>query len=248
MKRVLSLLTVVAVVALGPKLTHADLIFSVDNLNIRPDATFKYVGTETSGSIGLQPGESYSGTVNADPVDVKMRWSGLDLDGVGGANDHVDFTLSGDALSGNTQFSGLGWGQGFGLGPGESLTFSIKDISASSDTPGTITFDGFTSGAIQGSDFGDGAYDLTVDLNGNSLSAVDSVGGGSTTATYQLANNSFTSPTLVFDNVVVGADGGTATVREFDFGFSFVNVPEPSAAVMFGLAFSILMTDRRRRS
>ena len=183
-----------------------------------------------------------------------LRWSGLDLDGVGVANDFIDFTLRAVPLAGNVRWTDLGWGQTGGgggtLNPGESLVFTMENLSATSDVAGTLNFDGFTSGAIQGSDFADGAFDLSADLNGQSIVATDNIPGGSNTGTFRLANNAFLAQTVTFDNVAVGADGGILTAREFDFQFSFtttVAVPEPAHVVVLSVVLPGLLLLRKKR-
>lgn len=167
----------------------------------------------------------------ADPIDMQMTYSNLDLDFDGSANDAVTFTVrfekvdfGGDGLDGGDLAS---FGQGFDTGFGNlnDLQVSVVNVTGTTtDSGSTIFFDGFSGAGIGGGSGGD--IDRTVEVNGTTVTlAVPSNGGFQ----FTVQTLDFTDPvaTLELDNsgdtdLDGMADGGFGSIvaRTFDLQFS----------------------------
>lgn len=229
------------------------ITITVDNLNIRPDNQFAYQEIETSsGTVRAHPDYPVpTRTQYGNPINVRLRLENLDLDGIGGNDDYIDFTLCAAPASGKVIWTELGWGIGKSMSPGTSLTFSIIDVSLSTGTIGSVQFDGFTSAAIQGSDWENGTYDISLDINGQTISAIDSIGGGPSTETHRLANHAFLDQTLKCDNARIGPNGGMITAREFDLQFTYTKDSKPMVygfINLFGIPFLMVRFKNKKSS
>lgn len=178
------------------------------------------------------------GNTAADPLDWVISYANLDLDGDASANDTVNFTVR--ASGGTNQRA---WGQGVdtGFGSLNGVTFSVVDVSGTTtDSGDSIVFDGFTGGAIGVG--GNGNLNRTAEINGATASVVSPTTGG-----FQFVIDAVDfapTATILYDNS--GGDFGAVSARHHDLQFSTVAVPEPSSAVLLGLAGSMLAFRRRK--
>lgn len=206
-------------------------IMTINNLDVRPDATFLYGSPVTEGTLAAQPGWTVpTGNVQANPMEIFLRWSGLNLDDAGGADDYIDFTLKLTPKNGpNVTWTGGSFGDNWKMNGTDELTATVTDISVSTNTSGTVAFEGFTSASILAADYADGLYDLSLDINGLTVSAVDTNGTPPNNETVQLPDNSFTNTTLIANNPVYNQPtNGNPVVylRNFDLMFSWnTNAP-----------------------
>lgn len=201
----------------------ADTVLGADNIYLSAkNATVS--GSVNEGTLAYHPGYSTPGANTTAPsFDIDFRWSGLTLDAVGTGDDYIDFTLRvvpDPAV--DVYWSGTGFNPGGGFGSGKSLVFSITNVVLSAGTTGTVSFAGFTSGTIIGTDWS-APYliDCGLDVNGHALHTGTYT--GSSTKRVSLANNSFLDQTLVVDNAVVTA--GSALLRAMDFQFTYTGPP-----------------------
>ncbi|MGJ8726626.1 MAG: DUF1800 family protein [Roseibacillus sp.] len=219
-------------------LTSDDFNFR-SNGNIYPNNGSANQGGTNQGDIIVRPGFNLS-TVSLSPAtDFLFRWTDLDLDGLGGNNDFVDFTVR--ATSGTSDditFGGEGIAidnNGSGaLDPGETLTFEIVDVQLSANTAGSVNFDGFIgAGFFASGNNGGGTTtgEISCSLNGNPAT-VNLNGTGYTNATTHLT---FGSPALsaVFSNIVhtPGTISPNGRARDFDLKFTYT----PSGGAFTGL-------------
>ncbi|MEN8694131.1 MAG: PEP-CTERM sorting domain-containing protein [Akkermansiaceae bacterium] len=178
------------------------------------------------------------GNTAADPLDWVISYANLDLDGDASANDTVNFTVR--ASGGTNQRA---WGQGVdtGFGSLNGVIFSVVDVSGTTtDSGDSIVFDGFTGGAIGVG--GNGDLNRTAEINGATASVVSPTTGG-----FQFVIDAVDfapTATVLYDNS--GGDFGAVSARHHDLQFSTVAVPEPSSAVLLGLAGSMLAFRRRK--
>ena len=130
---------------------HAQTTVTVDNLRVwqHNDMSSRFAGLASVGVLSVQPGAAFP-SGNAGPVSsADMRIEGLDLDGQGLADDHIDFSLrfeAARAVNPQTTWSGAGIGvNGDFLTPDEELTVSVVITDVSS---GWATFDGFSAATV----------------------------------------------------------------------------------------------------
>lgn len=212
---------------------------SVDDLFIRPGDTNQLVhsGTWSTGTLDKHPDYNIPGaTIHDNPIEIDMRWSGLDLDGVGGTNDYIDFTLKYVGKTTASWLFGGNFGDNWAMNGTDELTVTVTNISLSSGTEGSVEFSGFTSAAVFGADFGDGMFDVSMDVNGLTVSCLDTnAADGKNNQKVNLPNNSFLTNTLVCNNPVYGplGEGGNEEIylRQVDFQFTYTQPPSYSLAV-----------------
>ncbi|MEM9081595.1 MAG: PEP-CTERM sorting domain-containing protein [Verrucomicrobiota bacterium] len=219
---------------------HAATI-TIDNLDVRATGVF---GQGTNVSAVTINGSAPGGTVVADPINVQMTYSNLDLDGDSSANDSVTFTLTVSKF-GTDGGSLRAFNQGFDTGFGNlnDVSVTVSSVSGTTtDSGATIVFDGFT--AAEAGFGGNGDLDSTVEINGT----VVSVNSPNTGAFQFLTQGVSFAPTstVTFDNSVRNGIG-TIVARNYDLQFSTVDpIPEPSSVGLLGLASGLLFFRRRK--
>jgi len=175
-------------------------------------------------------------TNTADPLNIPLTVTGLDLDADGSSNDSVTFTLSAAGGGANQRI----WGQGIDTGFGNlnNVTVTVTGVSGTTtDSGDIIVFDGFT-GATAGMGSGD-AHTRNVDINGATVNLATPGGGFS----FQQVEALFAlTPSVLFDNS--GGTGGSIVARAYDLQFSTV-IPEPASFALLGLG-GIALLGRRR--
>lgn len=201
---------------------------TIDNLNIRPNSRFSYSLDKKNGTIKTQPGYTVPTTAQSgNSIVVPLRLDDLDLDGTGGHNDYIDFTLRVIPFHEQVQWSGTELKNRGTMTPGDGLTFMITCVSLSPGTKGSVCFDGFTSASIQGSNWHNGSYDVSMDINGITISGIGTTDADSPSKTYRLANNAFMNQILTCNHVAIGPSGGLISVREFDLQFTHTSQSLP---------------------
>lgn len=209
-------------------------VVTIEALDLRGGGVFGHANaTLTSGP----------GNTTADPLDWVISYANLDLDGDTSANDTVNSTVR--ASGGTNQRA---WGQGVDTGFGNlnGVTFSVINVSGTTtDSGATIVFDGFTGGAIGGG--GNGDLDRNAEINGNLVSVV-SADTGSFQFIIDAVDFGTPAATVLYDNSGATTAGfGAVSARHHDLQFSTVPaVPEPSSAVLLGLAGGMLAFRRRK--
>ncbi|MEO0965801.1 MAG: PEP-CTERM sorting domain-containing protein [Planctomycetota bacterium] len=225
---------------------------TVDNLRVwHQVVAANPVGVPSSGSLGFQSGFTPPAQGNnPTPTDFDLEISGLDLDGVGGNDDSILFTLRHTATRTNNpqvNVDGLGIGVTGDLSPEafefEALVLSVVDVALSPGTAGTIAFDGFTAQnlILAGTNI---PVSAQADVNGTTVTlANDFTGQGFQFFTQETA---FGSPaaTLTIDNVTDST--GNFRHRDSDLSFTYT-IPEPGALALVSLG-GLVVVRRRRRS
>ncbi len=169
----------------------------------------------------------------ADPIEIQMTYSNLDLDGDSTPNDAVTFTIrwekvdfDGDGLDGG-DLATFGQGLDTGFGNLNDMQVSVTNVSGTTtDSGAPIFFDGFTGaglGAGSGAD-----VDRTAEVNGTTLTfAIASTGAFqfsvqtvdfAATPTVEIDNSGDTD----FDGM---GDGGLGSIvaRTYDLQFSLTD-------------------------
>ena len=229
-----------------------------NNLNLRPDTLFVYPnqsgpnkGGSNGGEIIAQPGFDATMVEVGPTTDFLLRWSELDLDGVGANDDYVDFTLRATAVDSeeNVTFGGEGFGiaggGSYGLDEDEQLKFEVVDFSVSPGTgSGTLAFDGFSGAGFFLS--GNAGVDIPTtgsgqaNVNGNTVmfSIENPEGGyanGTQEATFDLTD------TVVFDTPLYteGSVTPIGRARHFDLQFSFqLDPPAPTPLTIVAMNYA----------
>ncbi|BCX46207.1 hypothetical protein HAHE_01150 [Haloferula helveola] len=205
---------------LGALPLQAQTTITIDNLRVIPTGGLVQ-GSPSEGTLvanGAFPGEFNQGT----PTDAPIRIDGLDLDGVGGNDDYIDFTLRFEATrDSNPQVNWTGAGQGVtgDLSPGnlEELTITVVDIVAKPGLAGFANFDGFTAASLYLG--GSGIItDGEADINGTPVADTFDATGGFTFNVTELALPG-TPATVVIDNVV--ASDGDFRFRQCDISITY---------------------------
>ncbi|MEM9481386.1 MAG: PEP-CTERM sorting domain-containing protein [Verrucomicrobiota bacterium] len=233
MKKLSSVLILAALA--GTSVTNAAVV-TIAALDVRANGVFGHNPNVSAVTVnGVAPGP----TVVADPINVQLTYSNLDLDGDSSANDSVTFTLTATKFGpdgGNLRIFNQGIDTGFGNL--NDVVISVTSVSGTTtDSGDLIVFDGFT-GAAAGFG-GNGLLDSSVEINGTTVSV------NFTTTGFQFSTQAIDfalTPTVQFDNSVQNGIG-TIVARHYDLQFS--TIPEPSAALLGGLSFLALL--RRRR-
>ena len=181
----------------------------------------------------------------ADPIEIQMTYSNLDLDFDGTANDAITFTIrwekvdfDGDGMLEGGDLASFGQGIDTGFGNLNDMQVSVTGVTGTTTDSGSpIFFDGFVGaglGAGSGTD-----VDRTAEVNGTTLTfALASTG------TFQFSTQTvdFTAtPTVVIDNSGDTdfdgmGDGGLGSIvaRNYDLQFSLndpANGPPPTVEV-----------------
>lgn len=234
-----TLFAALASLSLAP-LTYGETI-TVDDLRVWESVNINNPsGIPSEGTLGYAPGHTApSNGNNAPPVDFQLRLSDLDLDGVGGTNDYVDFTLTFSAArdtNPQVNVTGAGIGVTGDLSPGdnEALTVSVSSVSLSPGTLGSIGFDGFTATALYLG--GNGIVTSgQADVNGNTITdGFDATGGFTFNITEQPLAGLPSS--VLIDNVQASDGDFRWRTSDLQFNYTPVEVPEPSTLVLFGVA------------
>lgn len=240
----------VAVVAAGLAGPADAASVVIESLDVRGTGVFGigedepglYFNHETNVSGVTLNGAAVPGAARtpADPIDVQLTYSNLDLDGDSTANDAVTFTMrwmkvdfDGDGLDGGFLAS---WGQGIDTGFGNlnDLELSIIDVSGTTTDSGTaILFDGFI-GANLGSGGNPIGVDRTAEVNGTTITFAEPTTGQF--EFYQDGLDFAPTPTVTFDNSSDTdfdglGDGGAGSIvaRSYDLQFSTESVGGLSA-------------------
>ncbi|VGO17462.1 hypothetical protein PDESU_06058 [Pontiella desulfatans] len=209
---------------------------TINDLYTRPDTNQFVYGGSYEGVIELQPDAPVmQGAQYANPIEIPIRWSNLNLDGEGGTDDWIDFTLRAvPAAEASAVWQNAGFGDGWNINTnGEGLTFTVADVSVGSNTAGSVKFDGFTSAAVLVSDYSDPkSWDVSIDINGITISSVVTNQGGSGNTTMKVAENAFTNQTLLVDNPVIPDPSdefyGEIVVRHLDMMFTWTSEEAPA--------------------
>lgn len=152
----------------------------------------------------------------------QFRIGDLDLDGVGGNDDYIEFTVryesARDGASGLVNWSGSGIGVQGDLSPGneEALTVSVVSVFLSPGTAGAATFDGFSAAGLYLG--GNGVMtDGQADVNGISYSDSFDASAG---FTFNIGETILSDAlTVVVDNVL--ANVGDFRLRTVDFSITY---------------------------
>ncbi|MFD2256167.1 PEP-CTERM sorting domain-containing protein [Luteolibacter algae] len=226
-----------------------------------PDGLYPNQGTSTQGgtNTGLLRFASGPGTGTTAPAgnndlgSYNFVWSGLDIDGVGGTNDYINFTISVTATggSGTVRFDGQGLGVtggiNSGLQSGETLSFTLTSVSSN---VGSVTSFGFTGagyGTSASTASGPTTATSSADING--VTVTNDLAGTTEGYRYFVKEIDFASTqTVLFNNIVhtSGTADPTGWARTFDLSFTHDVVPEPSTFALCGLGLLGFVARRRR--
>lgn len=232
----------IVVVSLAVAGTADAGIITIDNLDVRSSGVFGHDPDVSAVTInGAAPGP----VVTADPVDVQLTYSNLNLDGDASANDAVTFTLR--ATKFGTDGGNLrAFNQGFDTGFGNLNDLSISVINVSgttTDSGHNIVFDGFT-GANAGAGR-NGELNNSVEINGTTVTLANADTGEFEFITSGI--NFGPTPTVTFDNST--SIGGTIVARNYDLQFSSTAaVPEPSSVALLSVLGALAVLRRSRRN
>lgn len=202
----------------------------VGSIDINPDAGFDL-------ATDIPPGGSVS-------YDIPLRWSGIDLDGVGVDDDYFNFIFrvhslpgSGARLSGG---NGIGFNGGgtWGLDAGEGIGCEVVDIELKPGIVGAVEFDGFLGAAmITVGNAGAGLStvgDASLDINGvTKLAAINGTGytvQEQKTAFFPTPVEGVTFDNPLFNQETGGSETTSPTVhpRNFDLQFSYLAEGTPA--------------------
>lgn len=200
----------------------AQKTIAVDELRVwqHNDMSSRFTGFSSEGNLVLQPGAAFP-SGNAGPTSsAEMRIEGIDLDGVGGADDYIDFSLRFDAAretNPQTNWSGAGIAvNGDFFEPHEQLTVSVLVTDVSVD--GWVTLDGFTAATLYlgGNDIPTNGQ---TDLNGTTVTITNDYTGMG----FMFENRKTSIPglpsTVVVNNTM--ASDGDFRLRSVDFTITY---------------------------
>ena len=230
-----------AILAMGAGAAQATIV----------DVTFlnnSGVGTTTTlGSIGLTTQIAPSDI--APPQNLVYTISGLNLDGIGGANDSVqlNFTATTDGQNIFARLTAAGWlssggstlnGNGAVPGADEflTMTFTSMDITADDMTGVSGSFLGFTS--VQMGSWG-GSHTSVV--NGVTYGSVDGVENKNIDLTTDGNSLNDLSVTTAF---VDGISAGSFRPEKYDFQIEVI--PEPATLGMVAVCGGAILFIRRK--
>ena len=229
-------------------------VINIDALDVRSTGVFGHPDVSAVTINGVAP----TNNTTANPINVSITYSNLDLDGDASANDAVTFTLTATGSGASPRIFGQGIDTGFGSLIG--VTVSVSSVTGTTtDSGDTIVFDGFTGaniGAGSGSNPNAGTgnpgspavIDRSVEING---SAVSIVFDNTPTPGFVFQTNGIDfapTPTVLFDNS--SGTSGSLVARSYDLQFSTVPVPvpEPSSVALIGLVGGFCGLSRRKRA
>ncbi|MGC6455290.1 MAG: hypothetical protein ACON46_02025 [Coraliomargaritaceae bacterium] len=219
--------------------------FTVDNLRY-VNSGGPFFETASAGSVIINPDNGFVAPINnvqSGPLEIELRLTGLDLDGVGTDDDYINFSLR--ATPGESSAQIVVSNQGIGqknssvnindtLNPGEEILLEVVNLSAGSTgaaITGAVTFDGFTAAAFGGGTGANKVATSSANINGQTVT-ITATG----TDSYQYKSNAVTLDnvsSVLFDNITTGASGDAldtgeiidATlsnkVRTLSFGFTY---------------------------
>lgn len=178
----------------------------------------------------------------ADPIDVSLTYSNLDLDGDSTANDSVTFTLRWEKIgTDGGALASFGQGIDTGFGNLNDVQVSMLNVSGTTtDSATPIIFVGFTGAAIGAGAGAGNDVDGSAEINGTATSVFIADNGAFRFGTGAL--DFAPTPTVTFDNST--AVGSSVVARHYDLQFAVV--PEPSAFLMLGLVASFVGYRRNR--
>ena len=211
---------------------------SADNVNPRTLAVYpEDTGGASVGQISYwAEGPNGVQLPNGEPGPyyLDFEWHGLDLDGVGGANDSIYFTLKAEATSWFAESiiraNDAGWGvlNNSVLENEQVITFTMEGVHLSDHTAGIIVFEGFTGGGIINLNVQEG-FTAKASINGREVNWTGDE------AQYTVKGINAISPIeqLQYKGIQSGSYFGdflALAVRDFDLEFTYAQYAEYGVA------------------
>ena len=215
-------------------------------------------GNNSSGTLGgwaiSNPNVTHSITTDGNDNLYNYSVASLDLDGVGGANDTLSWTMRHTGFDSSGSFTvdgndssvtlgaaigadptpgvnyGLNDGDNGDIDTGESTRWSIENISLTTDIQSFVSFEGFTGAFLTG---------------GTGVDYILGEGASGLTSIAVAANGNF-----AFDpqNVLtLTTDTDNRGIRNLIGSFEVFQAPEPSSLALLIIGGAMLMGSRRRK-
>lgn len=242
MKNTLPLTLSIGLISVTTLVTNAAVTtIDLDMSRGDPNRTFTSHGTIATTTFN-------TGSAGGTDQFIVYTISGLTLDSVGTADDSFTFTLGLLAASTSGTVTGIGasfqyWGVNDGTGTGsliesdETIRFdfdaAVVTLGAGATETASLNFDGFKGFELLNTAAGE-TFNITGTTNNN---VTNQAHAG------QEALNAFTG---LEDSFIYGGNSGAMRIGGIRAQVTITTVPEPSSALLLGLAGTAL-TFRRRR-